>query len=533
MIRVSAWKTASIRRHTGAGAILAALVALANTARAVDPFEFMTIANPGRTAAAELADFDGDGRVDLLSVSFTEMPPDEAREVRLHFQRPDGSLPSAPDWVGALPTGAAVYDIADLPDSPGSDLLLLTRRGVTVLSFSGKTARRRDIAIEGPALIAVAADERGLDRITMARTDLGPEIRLLIPGFLECVILTPEGEVVSRLEISGRANYFMPPRPGPLISGSEIEIHFDHPRLNAGDVNGDGRVDLVAADRHEIQVFNQREDGSFPRHADQSVAVGRVSERDHILSSGNLAIDLQDLNGDGRADLLISQTQGGLFKARSENRIHLNRDGSWDLESPDQVFTNENGMATVQLLDLDGDGLVELIDGRIPMGTLQLVELLLTKDIDAEVAVYRAKKGGLFHETPWFTRSLEIAFNFDTSRPMGFFPNYKADLNDDGHKDLLTSGKGNEIEVYLGGTDHYRKRVVRQKADSSGRLRFGDLDGNGLTDLLMYDPLRPDSPIRIGINRGTLPKALPAVSMPRSEDPDPEPAFSAANEKAH
>ena len=519
MIRVAVWRTARFGRHTVAGAIIAALLALPNTVRAADLFEFVTVASPGRTAAAELADFDGDGRSDLLSVSFTAMPPDEARQVRLHFQRPDGSLPTTPDWVGLLPTGAAVYDIADLRDRPGSEMILLTKGGITVLSFSGRKARRRDIAIEGPALIAVAPDERGLDRIQIARTDLGSEMRLLIPGFLECVVLTPEGEVVSRLEISGRANYYMPPRPGPLVSGSEIEVHFDYPRLNAGDVDGDGRVDLVATDRHEIQVFTQRDDGSFPRHADQTVAVGWVSERDHIRSSGNLAIDLQDFNSDGRADLLISQTRGGLFKAQSENRIHLNRKGSWDLESPDQVFTNKDGMATVQVLDLDGDGTAELIDGRIPMGAFQLIEMLVTKDIDTEIAVYRLQDGGMFDKTPWFTRSLEIAFNFDTNRPLGFFPDYKADLNGDGHKDLLTSGKGDEIEVYLGGLDHYRSRSVRQKTDSGGRLRFGDLDGNGLTDLLIYDPLRPDSPIRIGVNRDVLPKALPAVSMPTSEDP--------------
>ena len=82
MIRVASWKTAPFRRPIGAAAIIAALLALANSVRAADPFEFVTIANPGRTAAAELADFDGDGRSDLMAVSFMGMPPDEIRQVR-------------------------------------------------------------------------------------------------------------------------------------------------------------------------------------------------------------------------------------------------------------------------------------------------------------------------------------------------------------------------------------------------------------------------------------------------------------------
>jgi hypothetical protein len=69
----------------------------------------------------------------------------------------------------------------------------------------------------------------------------------------------------------------------------------------------------------------------------------------------------------------------------------------------------------------------------------------------------------------------------------------------------LISGNGNVIEVYPGGSNHFRKRAARQKADSAGRLRFGDLNGDGLTDLMIYDPLRPDSPIRIGTNQGILP----------------------------
>ena len=51
----------------------------------------------------------------------------------------------------------------------------------------------------------------------------------------------------------------------------------------------------------------------------------------------------------------------------------------------------------------------------------------------------------------------------------------------------------------------YRKRVARQDFDSSGRIRFGDFDGDGLADFLLYDHRRPDTPLRLGVNRGVLP----------------------------
>jgi len=486
--------------------VLAAVTAAVRSG--AEPFEFTAIDSPGRTAAAELADLDGDGRTDLLLVSYSGLPPNETRQIRVHFQNTEGSLPPLPSWKGPLPADAAIYDVAKLGDGPGSGasvLLLLTRHGVTVLSFEGRVPARRDFVVPDFPMFTVAPDERSLDRMMLVRPDLGPKRRIVVPGFGECAILETNGELVSRLEVSGRANYYMPPRPGPLISGSELEIHFDYPRLNSGDIDGDGRNDLIVADRHEVRIFLQDEQAKFPRIANQTLAVGRLSVDDHIRSSGNLAIDAVDINGDRRADLLISHSSGGLFSPRSETAVHINRAGQFDLTQPDQVITSDGGIATVQLLDIDGNGSVELIEARIPMGVLPLVEALLTKDIDVEASVYRTGDGDTFESKPWFETAFEIPFNFDTNRPMGFFPNYDADVTGDGRVDLLLGGNGKVIEVYPGGKYQFHKRVARQKADSAGRLRFGDLDGDDRTDLLIYDPLRPGSPVRIGVNVGILP----------------------------
>jgi hypothetical protein len=47
----------------------------------------------GRTAA-EIADFDGDGRADLLQIVFVGVPPAETRTIRMWKQGENGELPT-------------------------------------------------------------------------------------------------------------------------------------------------------------------------------------------------------------------------------------------------------------------------------------------------------------------------------------------------------------------------------------------------------------------------------------------------------
>ena len=478
-------------------------------ARAEDPFDLRVLASSGRTKLAEIVDLDGDGRSDVLSVAFVGLPPAERPEVRAHFQREDGSFPDQPDWTGTLPPGVAVYDLADRPGTDATGVLFVARDRITQLSLAGRSPTWHEIPLVGVTTIAIAADERGLDRLRVARSDLGPAPRWLVPGLGDAILLTPSGEIVARMDVGARANYFVPARPGPLVNESEIELYFDVPRLHTGDVDGDGRVDLIASGRHEIRVFLQRPDGGFPRRADRALALGLMSEVDHIRNSGSVRIDVRDLNGDDRVDLLVSHTAEGLFRARSETRFHLNRGGTWDLAAPDQTFDVSGEFSTAQLIDLDGDGRLEFVAVRIPLGVLDLIEMLVTRSIDAEIAIHRrdgAEDGQVYAVKPWFQRKLDVPFSFETSRPKGFIPTLEGDWNGDGYRDRLGSDGGEGLEIHLGGPEHrYRKRAARQAFDSSGRIRFGDVDGDGLSDFLLYDHRRPDAPLRIGINRGLLP----------------------------
>ncbi len=123
-------------RQGRTGAWLLVCLLLPATARAdAESFELLQIPGEGRTVAAELVDLDGDARTDLLVFSFVGLPPREKRSIRIHLQRPDGSLDPEPDFVLPLPEGAAAYDLAELDDTPGAEILLLGAHALSVVSL--------------------------------------------------------------------------------------------------------------------------------------------------------------------------------------------------------------------------------------------------------------------------------------------------------------------------------------------------------------------------------------------------------------
>jgi len=467
------------------------------------PFQLLSVPGPGRTALAEIVDLDGDGRGDLVTASFTKLPPNQQRKLRVHFQRPDGTLVEAPDWAAPLPEGAAAYDFVRTA-SGTEEMLFMRRDRVTALSLAGRVPVWRDIPLAGTTL-AVAPDERGIDRLRMARDGLAAGPLLVVPGFGEIFVTKLDGEPVARLEAQSRANFFVPPRPGLLISDNEADLYFEHPRIDVADVDGDGRGDLVVSNRHEVLVFLGREAGGFAAKPDQRHVLRRLSEADHVRATGTARVEARDWNGDGRADLLVSSTQGGLLHAQTRTTLHVNRGGTWDVQKADQTFEVDGGWAATSFEDLDGDAKLDFVEVRLSLQTLELVEILLTRSIDPELRVYRPAPAAPFEAKPAISRTLDLGVSFETQRTVGFLPTLK-DLNSDGRLDLLAPTDGNLLEIHLGAPGPaLDPRAIRQTFDTTGVIRFGDLDRNGLLDFVLHDPRRPGTPIRVGVNRGALP----------------------------
>lgn len=491
------------------------IVAFAGSSVQADDRFFQVFERGGdiRTLSAEFAEVNGDGRTDLLQIVSAGIPPNEVRSVRVYLQTDTGGLPAEPSHEISLPVDSAAYDIADVGPEPGDELLLLRADEVTVLSLAGTGGPPSAISLNGLPSLGAEADERGLDRLRMVYPRKGKTPWIRVPTFKGLLVLDDTRQTIGLLDTGGRANFYVPQEPGLGFAESDFQMYYDAPHVSTGDIDGDGREDMLAATRHEIRTFLQKPDGSFARKPNQKSALGLITPLDHIRGSGGIVVEGEDLNDDARMDLVVTKLSGGLSNSRIETRIYLNREGHWNLQEPDRIYASDNTLGIDRLIDLDSDGRPELVREQLEFSLFEFVEALLTRSLDSTFYIHAPAKEGVFSADPVQEVAVEIPLSFDTFRPAGFIASLDADLNGDGYLDLLLSEDGDRIDVHLGRPGfRYEHRDARQAMDSRGQLKLGDWNSDGLPDLLLFDPQNPESTLRLVVNRGTL---VPADVKPR------------------
>jgi hypothetical protein len=152
--------------------VVALLAGLVHVVHADDElFEIQELATEGRVVTTRFADFDGDKRKDLMLVSFQGVPPEDSRTIWVHLQASDGSLPATPSHSLPLPSLSTVYDVADLKDAPGEELVLLRPDGVTIVSIANATGPQWHVPAEGASTVGAGDDERGFDSFRLVYRD--------------------------------------------------------------------------------------------------------------------------------------------------------------------------------------------------------------------------------------------------------------------------------------------------------------------------------------------------------------------------
>lgn len=149
----------------------------------------------------------------------------------------------------------------------------------------------------------------------------------------------------------------------PSVSIGVSTDNYDTRGLAAGDVNGDGLVDLVTGDHNDGNSTSV----AVPNHLHLGDGLGGLAAGVTIQSSEawfTFAVKLGDLDGDGDLDLIEGNhpDDNGLG---GETRLYMN-DGNGNFGTPSLLTGSDPSHKTVALLveDFDRDGDLDILEGN-------------------------------------------------------------------------------------------------------------------------------------------------------------------------
>ena len=477
-----------------------------------DVFEIQTLRVEGRATEVAPAPRSRAGPVELVVAVERGVPPESSRSLaffragagRRYGERPAGAIPVARE--------IAAWDLAPGPAEGAFRLVLLAADALRVVDPAGG-APDRSIALGAPAPLPPPT-------WTLHR------VRFVLPlgagGSPVAIVPRVDGGELVGLDDERREPLALPllaEHESQEVAGPDFGLvtsRVGWPSLELADDDGDGANDLFALFRFGAWVFPTRE-GALARQPGRRSPLRPFPPEEELRHEvTSVRLFARDLDADGLADLVVQRNTGTLLGSRSRTDVFSNRGAGADLAGPPAVSLElADGLAALAVEDLDGDGRREILQTRLAFGIVQLIRVLVTREVEIELRCFATRGSGLAELVETWRGELRLPLDFDAGRVAGLVPTVEGDWNGDGRRDLLHGSGDRHLAIRLGEAGElgprFGERAARQAIPAGDLARVADLDGDRLDDLVIFDPHDPRGEVHVLWNRGLLPGTAPQI----------------------
>jgi hypothetical protein len=379
---------------TTAVLVLSAVLAVAARPAAAQEFAQSVLTVPDASQRLALRDVDGDGLRDLLSIGLDGFS--------LRLLPAEGAYPAEPTGSFAWPSENVGWYLADLDGDGGTEVVLLVD-GTRVLALRGDEA---GAFLPPQEVLADAAGflPRGIRRVNMVRDVDGdglPDLVLPGAGRFRIHLQQPAGAAegagwAAPIEVS-----FRPELGLELGDPSRLDARFGQditiPWFSLQDIDGDGRTDLVS--QTERATLFHLAGPSLPAQPTFTLDLQALREevpRPEGVDLDNLLANVEPQVNWKTADLDGRAPDDLVLQQGGKFSVYLGGSRGPDLDAPDQVLKASGNVLYFLLRDTDGDGRADLQILRAETVSLAdaLRLLVVPGSLDFDIFTYRNELQG-------------------------------------------------------------------------------------------------------------------------------------------